>query len=109
MQFSARQLPWQAQLTGYRDAVVVNANNDSLPDLLLGGNFYDNNVEMGRYDADWGTVLLNRGRGIFDVENTNGMMIKGQVRRIQQINIGTKNAYILARNNDSVMVVQFSK
>ncbi len=109
MQFAIQPLPWQAQLTGYRDVIVVNANNDSLPDLLLGGNFYDNNVEMGRYDADWGTILLNRGRGRFDVEQTNGIKAKGQVRRIQQIDIGKRNAYILARNNDSVMVVQFSK
>jgi enediyne biosynthesis protein E4 len=109
MQFTTQPLPWQAQLTSYRDAVVVNANNDSLPDLLLGGNYYDNNVEMGRYDADWGTVLLNRGRGRFDVENANGLLIKGQVRRVQKIDLGKKEAYILARNNDSVMVVRFSK
>lgn len=109
MQFTAQPLPWQAQLTSYRDAVVVNANNDSLPDLLLGGNFYDNNIEMGRYDADWGTLLLNKGRGVFAVENTNGALIRGQVRHIQKIDIGKKEAFILARNNDSVMVVRFSK
>jgi enediyne biosynthesis protein E4 len=109
MQFKTQPLPWQAQLTSYRDAAVVNANNDSLPDLLLGGNYYDSNVEMGRYDADWGTVLINKGKGVFDVENTDSTIIKGQVRHIKQINIGKKQAYVLARNNDSVMVVQFSK
>jgi hypothetical protein len=109
MQFTAQPLPWRAQLTSYRDAVVVNANNDSLPDLLLGGNYYDNNIEMGRYDADWGTGLLNKGHGVFEVENTNGALIKGQVRRIQKIDIGKKEAFILARNNDSVMVMRFSK
>ncbi|MET3882039.1 hypothetical protein ABIE54_000928 [Chitinophagaceae bacterium OAS944] len=109
MHFTTRPLPWQAQLTSYRDAAVVNANNDSLPDLLLGGNYYESNVEMGRYDADWGTILLNRGRGVFDVESTNGILIKGQVRRIKKIDIGKNDAYILARNNDSVMVVRFSK
>jgi hypothetical protein len=109
MKFTMQPLPWQAQLTSYRDAVVVNANNDSLPDLLLGGNYYDNNVEMGRNDADWGTVLLNKGHGMFDVEDANGVLIKGQVRHIQKIDIGKKEAFILARNNDSVMVVRFSK
>jgi hypothetical protein len=109
MQFSTQALPWEAQLTSYRDAAVINVNNDSLPDLLLGGNYYENNVEMGRYDADWGTVLINKGNNRFEVESPNGLFIKGQVRRIQKIDILKKEALVLARNNDSVMVVRFSK
>lgn len=107
MQFTTQALPWQAQLTSYRDAVVVNANNDSLPDLLLGGNYYENNIEMGRYDADWGTILLNKGQGRFDAESPNGELIKGQVRRLQKIGLSGKEAVVLARNNDSVMVISF--
>jgi len=109
LQFNTQPLPWQAQLTSYRDAAVVNANNDSLPDLLLGGNYFENNVEMGRYDADWGTLLLNKGEDRFDVEKPRGVLIKGQVRHIQKIAIAKKEAFILARNNDSVMVVRFLK
>jgi hypothetical protein len=109
MQFNTQTLPWEAQLTSFRDAAVINANNDSLPDLLLGGNYFENNVEMGRYDADWGTILINKGQGRFEVESPNGLSIKGQVRRIQKIEIAKKEAFVLARNNDSVMVVRFSK
>ena len=109
MQFTTQALPWEAQLTSYRDAAIVNANNDSLPDLLLGGNYYENNVEMGRYDADWGTLLINKGNDRFEVAKPNGLTIKGQVRRIQKIEIAQKEAFVLARNNDSVMVIRFSK
>src|SRR4029078_1862538 len=35
MHFSVQALPWEAQLTPYRDAIVINANNDDLPDILL--------------------------------------------------------------------------
>ena len=58
MTFTTVPLPWLAQLTPYKDAVVVNANNDSLPDILIVGNFYDNNIQMGRNDADFGTILI---------------------------------------------------
>jgi len=109
LQFDVHPLPWKAQLTSYRDAAVVNANNDSLPDLLLGGNYFENNIEMGRYDADWGTLLINKGHGRFDCESTNGVLIKGQVRRIQKIQVGKKDAFILARNNDSTMVLRFKR
>ena len=105
--FITQALPWQAQLSTCRDAAVVDANNDHLPDILLGGNFYENNIQMGRYDADFGTLLVNKGKGKFSCEGLNGLAIKGQVRKIRKISIMGKDAFILARNNDSTMVIQF--
>ncbi|MEP6725211.1 MAG: VCBS repeat-containing protein [Bacteroidota bacterium] len=107
LNFDIQALPWQAQLSTYRDAVVVNANNDSLPDIFLAGNFYENNIEMGRYDADFGTLLLNKGNGVFSVQPLNGLQVKGQVRHIGKINVGGSEAFILARNNDSALVIKF--
>jgi len=107
LNFVAKPLPWMAQLTSYRDAVAVNANDDSLPDILLMGNYYDNNIQMGRYDGDFGSVLINKGRGEFDVQNINGLQIKGQVRHISEISINKQKAYVLARNNDSLKVIRF--
>jgi enediyne biosynthesis protein E4 len=106
--FETTALPWQAQLTPYRDAVTVNANNDNLPDILLTGNFYENNIEMGRYDADFGTLLINKGNGKFSAGVLNGLPVKGQVRHIGRLQIGGKEAFILAKNNDSTQVVQFT-
>jgi hypothetical protein len=108
LNFTVQPLPWQAQLSPYRDAVVTDANNDGLPDILLGGNFYENNTEMGRYDADFGAILLNHGHDQFTAENLNGLAVKGQVRHIKPITIAKKQAFILARNNDSTLIIQFS-
>ena len=107
LNFSIQALPWEAQLSPYRDAAVIDANGDSLPDILLMGNFYDNNIQMGRYDADYGTILLNKGNGQFSTESLNGLAIKGQVRHIRPIHIAGKEAFILARNNDSTKIIQF--
>jgi hypothetical protein len=108
MNFTVNEMPWQAQLTSFKDATVVNANNDNLPDLLLVGNFYENNIEMGRYDADFGTLLINKGNGKFAFENLNGLNIKGELRHIAKINIAKKEAFVIARNNDSAMVISFA-
>ena len=105
--FTTQALPWQAQLSSYHAAAVVDANGDRLPDILLGGNFYENNIQMGRYDADFGTLLLNRGKGQFGCANLNGLNIRGQVRKISKISVAGKEAFILARNNDSTMVIRF--
>lgn len=108
MNFTAKTLPWQAQLAPYRDALVVDANHDNLPDILLVGNFYDNNIQMGRYDADYGTILVNKGNGSFDVQPFNGLQVKGQIRHIRKIRVGKKDAFIIARNNDSAMIIRFA-
>jgi hypothetical protein len=107
LNFTAKPLPWLAQLSPYKDGIIVNANNDNLPDILLVGNFYDNNIQMGRNDADFGTMLINKGNGQFDCQSINGLAIKGQVKHIKRIKIGKEEAYILARNNDSLMVIKF--
>jgi enediyne biosynthesis protein E4 len=108
MNFTVQAMPWEAQLTSYRDAVVVQANDDQQPDILLVGNYYGNNIQMGRYDADFGTMLVNKGNVKFIPENINGLAIKGQVRHIREILINQQKSYILARNNDSTMVINFS-
>jgi hypothetical protein len=107
LKFDVVAMPWQAQLSSYRDALVVDANRDSLPDILLVGNYYDNNIQMGRYDADFATLLVNQGNDSFRTESLNGLQIKGQVRHARNITIAGKEAIVLARNNDSTMVIRF--
>ncbi|MDE3182295.1 MAG: VCBS repeat-containing protein [Bacteroidota bacterium] len=107
LKFELKPLPRLMQMSEYRDAVVVNANNDSLPDILMMGNYYDNNVELGRLDGDFGSILVNKGGGNFSYEPFNGLAVKGQVRHIRPIEINGRKAFVLARNNDSLMIVQF--
>ena len=109
MNFTVKPLPWEAQLSPYRDATIIDANGDNLPDILLMGNYYDNNIQMGRYDADYGTILLNKGHGDFTTSPLNGLAIKGQTRHIRPIKIAGKESFILVRNNDSTMILQFGQ
>jgi hypothetical protein len=109
LDFSVQAMPWEAQLSPYRDAVVLNVNGDSLPEILLVGNYYENNIQMGRYDADYGTILVNHGRDSFSAVPLNGAALKGQVRHIRDIGIAGKKSYVMVRNNDSVKVIRFSQ
>jgi hypothetical protein len=104
--FSVKELPWLAQVSCLKDAEIIDANGDNLPDILTGGNFYEQAMPLNRNDADFGTILVNKGNGNFASENINGIIIKNQVRHIRQIMINKKKAYIIARNNDSLMVIQ---
>lgn len=105
--FKTVALPAEAQFSSIKDATVMDANRDSLPDILLGGNYYYNNISTGRYDADYGTILINKGNGNFIVEPIHGVSIKGQVRKIEPLHIGKSLHYLVARNNDSTMLLRF--
>jgi len=107
LDFKIQAMPWEAQLSPYKDAVVVDANGDSLPDILLVGNYYDNNIQMGRYDADYGTILLNNGHDRFTAYPINGRPIKGQSRHIRPLDVQGKKCFIIVRNNDSTAVIHF--
>jgi hypothetical protein len=107
LNFTIQPLPWEAQLSPYRDAIAIDANNDSLPDILMVGNYFENSIQMGRNDADFGTILVNHGNGSFTAENINGLQIKGQMRHVNKITIANKEAFLLARNNDSIKIIQF--
>ena len=109
LQFETKALPMEAQFSSMKDAVIVNANDDNLPDILMVGNYYDPNIEMGRYDADFGTILINKGKGNFLAETINGLAVKGQVRHIKPVTIGKQPAFILARNSDSAMLIKFGE
>ena len=106
MNFEVLPLPWEAQLTAYKTATILDINNDTLPDILLGGNFYSNNIQLGRYDADFGSVLINRGKGNFKYEELNGIEIKAEIRHLQRIRLATNvDAFIVAKNNDNLTMI----
>lgn len=107
--FTVKALPWQAQLSPYKTGVVLDTGMNGLPHILLGGNFYDNNIQMGRYDADFGTILSLNEHQQLTASTINGLIIKGQIRHILPITIKGKSCFILARNNDSTMVIGFGK
>lgn len=109
LEFTLTPLPWKAQLTTLRDAIPVQANNDSLTDFLLVGNYYDYGIQMGRADADFGTILVNKGNNTFACETLNGLLFKGQPRHAREIQINNQPAYLIAYNNDSTRVIRFKK
>jgi enediyne biosynthesis protein E4 len=108
LRFTAQPLPWQAQLSPLRGALQLQANGDDREDLLLIGNFYENNIQMGRYDADYGSLLINRGGGKFEYEMLNALSIKGEAREIRPITLQGRKAFVIARNNDKAMIIAAS-
>ncbi|MFM6949002.1 MAG: VCBS repeat-containing protein [Aquirufa sp.] len=107
--FESHPLPVLAQLSPILAIQEIDLNHDSLPDFILGGNFYPCNIQMGRYDADYGTIMINKGKGKFEIKTQSMLNISGQIRHISPIHIKDKTAYIFAKNNESVQVLTWPK
>jgi hypothetical protein len=104
LQFEPLVLPGAAQFTSLRTSV---AQRDSTGiGLLHLGNFYEYNVEIGRQDAGEGLWIQYRVGKEPKVGIIKNFRIAGQVRKILPIHISGKQAYILAKNNDSWQIIR---
>lgn len=59
--FNWEKLPVNLQLSPVTEMIVEDFNNDSYPDVLIGGNDYTYEPGTGIYDANKGFLLLNKG------------------------------------------------
>lgn len=100
--FELKSLPKTTQFSPKAAfAKIENANSD----YLIMGNFFESNIQFGRYDADYGGLLS------FTPDNTShqplpGLKIYGQVRAIIPIIIKGETHYLIARNDDVLMVLK---
>ncbi len=108
--FTLKNLPIEAQYAPVFGIGIDDFNRDGKPDILLGGNFFEVKPEMGRYDANQGTVLLGDGKGNFSFMPfaNSGLQIRGAVRDIQPINVGKEKRWIFSQNNAAVRVFKMN-
>ncbi len=106
--FEFQSFPMQAQVAPLNAFHLLDYNQDGLSDIITGGNFYEVNIERGRYDADYGTLLKNSGEGNFEwVSPTqSGLAIMGQVRDLQQINFKGEPLIAIAINKSPLQFIR---
>ncbi|TDB59851.1 FG-GAP-like repeat-containing protein [Arundinibacter roseus] len=105
--FTLTALPQQAQLSPIFGSSAFDYNQDGKPDLFLTGNFFDVLPEIGRYDSNYGQVLLAKGGNQFShvPPAQTGFRVRGQVRRMALVrgNNG-RQMLVLAKNNDAAQL-----
>ena len=105
--FDPAPLPKEMQYTSYYDATVKDLNKDGIEDLIPVGNYYYCNVQMGRYDAENGAVLLGNSDLKLEYKNMSNTPLTGQSKKIIPINISDKEAFLCAQNNDQLKLISF--
>lgn len=104
--FKSIPLPTEVQWSAVRSLTLLQANQDSLPDIMVWGNFHANNIEIGRQDAIRGLLLINAGSGKFKTSGIPGLSIPGQIGRVRQVAIKGSPAFVLPVNDDSLRIIR---
>ncbi len=99
--FKAHPLPNEIQFSTLNAGALLEKNQ-----LIVGGNFFDSNIEMGKYDASYGNIISFGKNGKTNVSSIENLKIKGQVRRIEPIRIAGKQCYIFVKNNAATQIIQ---
>ncbi|TMI65121.1 MAG: CRTAC1 family protein [Bacteroidetes bacterium] len=107
--YTIKELPLPAQLSSINAIVCNDINKDGKTDLILGGNITDCLPQFGRLDANYGLVLINKGKGIFEEmpSSQTGISLKGMVRDIKIIPGDNSNYLLFLRNDDYPAMYKF--
>lgn len=99
--FQKRSLPLQAQFSPVHGIQLTDVDGDQLPDLILLGNESFNRLRIGKSDANFGTVLLNREQLNFEYQKqtTSGLHITGDARESLMLNTSKGRIMIVSVHN----------
>ncbi len=105
--FIVEPLPPEAQVSPVYAILVDDFDGDGISDILFGGNLYNAKPETGRYDASYGTFLKGMGNMQFRAVPAReiGFNVIGEIREMTFINISGKKKIAIARNNDTIRII----
>ncbi len=106
LKFTPHPLPDELQYSSLNSAALEDLDGDGVAEVILGGNFYESNIEMGRYDASYSNVLHFTERGKMYVYPLGDLRVTGQVRKIKSVKSGDETIFVFARNNEKAVVVK---
>jgi hypothetical protein len=108
-QFELKSMGGAAQFTSYHAAEPVHTNSSGTSELLMLGNFFDSNIQLGLYDADNGSLFDLNKKHFFTPRPLLDERLEGQVRSIKKIRVGGRTLYLVVRNNDTLMALTLKK
>ncbi|MBI1344419.1 MAG: CRTAC1 family protein [Terrimonas sp.] len=110
-QFLVQKLPVRLQLSSVKSVFPSDINGDGYIDLVSGGNEYGFQPQFGRLDADFGSVMINDGKGAFSLvsQYASGLDLHGQVRDIVKFHRKEKDYFLFLMNNEFPVLYELNK
>lgn len=107
LNFEKVNLPVEVQFSPVHAIHSTDFDSDGLTDIIMAGNNYHINTQLGRQDAGYGIMLRNTGNSQFEVFSGKDFYIKGAVKAINEIKIQDQKYLVFGINNESVQFVKY--
>jgi hypothetical protein len=109
--FTITKLPVNIQLSSVKAILPVDVNADGFTDLVLGGNEFGFQPQLGRLDASDANMLINDGKGNFKLINQTetGLNVPGQLRNIVLIKRKDEINILFLQNNEFPVLYRLKK
>ncbi|PCJ98731.1 MAG: RNA-binding protein [Flavobacteriaceae bacterium] len=105
--FEISPLPIQAQYSSVNAIVVWDINKDGNEDMLLMGNNHHYKLRLGKFDANYGTLLMGNGLGGFEYveQSLSGLDVRGEVKSTLILN----NTLLLGINGEPIKAYKMNR
>lgn len=106
--FRVSPLPMMAQMSPVFGLLTQDADHDGNLDILLVGNNYGIDVQVGRYDASKGLLLRGDGRGHFlpVSMDRSGFCASRDARSMVEVATPAHSLLLVANNSDTLQTFQ---
>jgi enediyne biosynthesis protein E4 len=100
--FEVKILPKEVQFSTVQSILTDDFDEDGLMDIALGGNFYEMQPSIGRFDASYGSILRGDSKGNFTplLPSQTGFILRGAVRDIKKV-----GKYIVVSANNAPLQI----
>lgn len=107
--FEIKALPNKAQYAPVYASKAHDFDGDGNVDILLAGNLHAAKPQVGKYDANYGILLLGDGKGNFsEIDKARGgLNLIGEARDMQLIGQGDDQLLLIAMNDEAVRAFKF--
>lgn len=101
--FETLQLPEDVQYSSVNAVIHEDFDGDKTAEILVLGNRFNLNTQLGQLDANRGLILKYRNNS-FKVLKNHNLKINGRVNSAEFIKVNKEKWLILGKNNDSLKI-----
>lgn len=109
--FKKQLMPAETQVSMIKGILIQDIDKDGKKDLLTCGNFYDTDIDFGRYDASIGCLLLQKNQESVATfqpvpVSNSGFYVPGNLRRMRFIKVADSKSILVTENNGKTKLLK---